>query len=246
MLLPTAVPPRCKAASRSGRGSPTQTTWTTCTATSHQVGCNWVSICLVYQGHLHIIAHCRSSNCVGMCDWQSSHRHPNPFNAFLRTAPPCAAPAGSDLRCYNNIQNEAYGASERPGWRHYQSPVAEIKPLQAASIAYTFPAEQVGMVEGSAAVAISGATGCRRAGCYRAVCRWVCTRTAPRGTLCPTSALPALRRTICSCSAAGHWRLRRCGPHSCRRVAAQPRTLPHCTASTAAVRPVVFAATPVL
>jgi hypothetical protein len=53
-----------------------------------------------------------------------------------------SAPAGSGLRCYNDIQNEAYEASERPGWRHYQPPVAEVKPLLAASIAYTFPAEE--------------------------------------------------------------------------------------------------------
>lgn len=56
---------------------------------------------------------------------------------------PLAAPAGSSLRCYNDIQNEAYEASERPGWRHYQPPVAEVKPLLAASIAYTFPADEV-------------------------------------------------------------------------------------------------------
>ena len=55
-----------------------------------------------------------------------------------------AAPDGSGLRCYNDIQNEAYEASERPGWRHYQPPAAEVKPLLAASIAYTFPAEEVG------------------------------------------------------------------------------------------------------
>ncbi|KAI7841637.1 hypothetical protein COHA_004657 [Chlorella ohadii] len=53
-----------------------------------------------------------------------------------------AAPDGSGLRCYNDIQNEAYEASERPGWRHYQPPAAEVKPLLAASIAYTFPAEE--------------------------------------------------------------------------------------------------------
>lgn len=144
MLLPTAARPRCKAASRCGRGSPTQTIWTTCTATSHRVGCKRASTCLVYQAHL-TTAQRSCQQMIGLYIWHlQSHRHPNPFNALLRTAPPCAAPAGSDLRCYNDIQNEAYGASERPGWRHYQSPVAEIKPLQAASIAYTFPAEQVG------------------------------------------------------------------------------------------------------
>lgn len=34
-------------------------------------------------------------------------------------------------------------ADEQSGWRHYTSPVAEVKPLLASSIAYTFPAQQV-------------------------------------------------------------------------------------------------------
>ena len=68
------------------------------------------------------------------------------------TAVPCApaswcaaAPPGTPgLRPYNELMNEAYDtAAARPGWRHYQSPVAKVKPLLASSIAYQFPADSV-------------------------------------------------------------------------------------------------------
>lgn len=64
-----------------------------------------------------------------------------------KPAAPAAAPNGSPnapLRCYNDLLNAAYEeAGRRPGWRHYQSPAAEVKPLLATSIAYTFPPDQV-------------------------------------------------------------------------------------------------------
>lgn len=41
----------------------------------------------------------------------------------------------------NGLMGEA---EKRAGWRHYTSPVAEVKPLLASSISYTFPAQQVG------------------------------------------------------------------------------------------------------
>ncbi|PSC68965.1 red chlorophyll catabolite reductase [Micractinium conductrix] len=46
-------------------------------------------------------------------------------------------------RTYNTILNEtAAAAAKHPGWRAYDSPTAEVKPLLATAIAYTFPAEQ--------------------------------------------------------------------------------------------------------
>ncbi|PSC68982.1 red chlorophyll catabolite reductase [Micractinium conductrix] len=43
------------------------------------------------------------------------------------------------LRTYNET---AAAAEKHPGWRAYVSPTAEVKPLLATAIAYTFPAEQ--------------------------------------------------------------------------------------------------------
>jgi len=85
---------------------------------------------------------CRSAACLLTCVLCSKTYCACPY-AITPTAS-LAAPDGSGLRCYNDIQNEAHEASERPGWRHYQPPTAEVKPLLAASIAYTFPAEEVG------------------------------------------------------------------------------------------------------
>ncbi|KAL4444699.1 hypothetical protein ABPG77_002516 [Micractinium sp. CCAP 211/92] len=53
------------------------------------------------------------------------------------------APAEGGPRSYNDVMNGVMGTAEkRAGWRHYTSPVAEVKPLLASSISYTFPAQQ--------------------------------------------------------------------------------------------------------
>ncbi|KAL4427619.1 hypothetical protein ABPG75_001708 [Micractinium tetrahymenae] len=54
------------------------------------------------------------------------------------------APAGEGgPRGYNDIMNALMATAEKQaGWRHYTSPVAEVKPLLASSIAYSFPAQQ--------------------------------------------------------------------------------------------------------
>lgn len=65
----------------------------------------------------------------------------HPLHASLRAA----APAEGGPRSYNDVMNGVMGTAEkRAGWRHYTSPVAEVKPLLASSISYTFPAQQVG------------------------------------------------------------------------------------------------------
>lgn len=58
---------------------------------------------------------------------------------YFGTAPP----GEGGPRSYNDVMNGLMGEAEkRAGWRHYTSPVAEVKPLLASSISYTFPAQQ--------------------------------------------------------------------------------------------------------
>ena len=72
-----------------------------------------------------------------MCDPAPLRIHLPASSHFSLPATRAAPVEG--LRTYNET---AAAAEKHPGWRAYVSPTAEVKPLLATAIAYTFPAEQ--------------------------------------------------------------------------------------------------------